>query len=247
MVKQPRFKSLRIRTILILVVQLMVLVIAFYFLLNTIMLSRITLLEDRFIVEHIERFENAIESDLIVLSSVAEDWAVWSDTYEFIVDMNNSYINQNLTYEAIVNLRFNLMAFIDQSGELVFARGIDEEGFLPVNPDLSEHLKKSIILNNKNMDYKVSGIIVLDEGPMLIASHPILTSLYEGPVRGHVVVGRFLNEEEVSNYSNRLNLNITVARLDQPANDELQDFSTITGENPVSIQRVSGEDIMAHL
>jgi sensor domain CHASE-containing protein len=83
-------------------------------------------------------------------------------------------------------------------------------------PDgLLAHLEKSLLLSRLDPDFKIQGIILLPDGPMLITSHPILKSSYEGPVAGNAIMGRFMNDEVVSQLSKKLKLTLFSHRLDK--------------------------------
>ncbi|WP_329609980.1 putative bifunctional diguanylate cyclase/phosphodiesterase [Microaerobacter geothermalis] len=44
---------------------------------------------------------------------------------------------------------------------------------------------------------EIKGIVLLPEGPILVASKPVLTSRYEGPIRGTLIMARNLDEDEI--------------------------------------------------
>jgi hypothetical protein len=71
---------------------------------------------------------------------------------------------------------------------------------IAVNPSL---------VDLKNPNSGISGVLLLPEGPLLIASRPILTGKGEGPVRGAVLIGRSLDRAET-----RLLCETTRLRLD---------------------------------
>jgi PAS domain S-box-containing protein len=51
---------------------------------------------------------------------------------------------------------------------------------------------------------------------MLIASQPILTSQGEGPIRGALIMGRYLDSAEIGRVAEITHLSLTVQRLDEP-------------------------------
>jgi PAS domain S-box-containing protein len=55
-----------------------------------------------------------------------------------------------------------------------------------------------------------SGVLLLPEGPLLVAAQPILTSQWGGPSRGTLVFGRFLDKAEVERISAEIRLPIDV-------------------------------------
>ena len=86
------------------------------------------------------------------------------------------------------------------------------------------------------------GIITLDEGPMLFSSHPIVKSDFSGPVRGNLVVGRFINEGLIGQISYEHNLHISAERLDGEHNLE---FDKMTNEGPFILNDQKLDSILA--
>ena len=57
------------------------------------------------------------------------------------------------------------------------------------------------------------GIMLTSRGPVLLASRPIITSKRAGPIRGTLVIGRFLNESEISGLASRSHVDLKVWTL----------------------------------
>lgn len=212
-----KMKSLRSSTLTIFALLFILLIFLMHFLLNTVMMDSIDQLEEKNVSENIERAVNAIEQQESGLASVTRDWAGWDDTYAFVEDGDEAYLESNIYEDVFANLELNLMAFVNESGEYTFATGMDLENaeFVPVYPDLKKALEKGGILHNTDSAYTVKGIIMLPEGPMLIASHPILQNDLSGPARGNLVFGRFLDNAAVRELSESLNLDISLETISQ--------------------------------
>jgi diguanylate cyclase (GGDEF)-like protein/PAS domain S-box-containing protein len=63
----------------------------------------------------------------------------------------------------------------------------------------------------------VSGLALLPENSIFLASAPILTNQNKGPVMGTLLVGRFLNATEIKKLGSQINLPLTFERLDDPS------------------------------
>jgi len=210
------FRSLRTKTIISLSVVAIFMILSIFFVLQTAMMSRILELENRYVTEHVQRTLNSIDGETERLASIAQDWAVWDDTYSFIIEGDESYIRRNaLDLSTFANLQIDMMAFVSRSGEYIFASETDiaEENIIPVSPSITEYMKNTPLLRNIDPDYKMQGLIMLPEGPMLIASSPILTSNGAGPVAGNLIIGIKLDEAEISQLSNQLQLPIAIKNL----------------------------------
>lgn len=231
-------KSIRIKTILSLNVMLLFLSVSIYLILFNVMLDKMEILEEKYVMEHMRQAENGIRNELKKLSRTVADWAHWDDTYEFIKTGNKEYIESNLTARAVSNLDISSMAYLNISGRYVYSCSYDavKNEIVPASYSFLKYIINTPINGNTDPEYKLNGIITLPEGPMLIASHPILTNDCEGPVPGNLVFGINLDEERIRRLAKDLNLNISIKPLSLA---EPSDNSGI--EVPVSI-KVLGDD-----
>lgn len=214
MIRHAMLKTLRGRTIGTLMLLLAGLVFLVAHFADKIILTSFANLEKRYMREHVERLEKAYARDLAGLASIAEDWGPWDDTYSFMHNFNEEYITNNLTESVFENLRLHVMVFLDPSGATVYAAGANspEKAFRPVPQSLLVQLEQSGLFTSTDPRHGgIAGMIMLPEGPIMVASYPILTSVYTGPARGHLVVGRFLDGPEIARYAEQLMVNITIS------------------------------------
>ena len=92
---------------------------------ETFLLGSFANLEERMILQNVDRAQLALSSDIDQLNSTLGDWAPWNDTYAFMMDRNQRYIDANLNVATLANLRLNLILFIDTNGQLVFAKAVN--------------------------------------------------------------------------------------------------------------------------
>jgi diguanylate cyclase (GGDEF)-like protein/PAS domain S-box-containing protein len=132
------------------------------------------------------------------------DWAAYDESYQFIVDGNQRYIDAGLAPEVLSLTKVSLVLYIDTSGRLVYGTGFDyrHKKYKPIPDEIRKHLHlNDLLLKHKEPQSKVVGIIALPEGPMIISSRPIVTSKGTGPIRGTFIVGRYLNSDGVDKIS----------------------------------------------
>ncbi|AKB70923.1 sensory transduction histidine kinase [Methanosarcina mazei C16] len=153
---------------------------------------------------------------------MVQDWACWDDTYRFIEDRNQEYINVNLQNETLAGVKVNIMLFINETGSLVYAKSINfstvEEK--PVPEELLK-LVESGQLSIKSEDDVIRGYVLLDEAPMFISCHPILTTKYEGPVKGTLVFGKYFDDDVLSSEENT-DSSISILRVDEDLPPDFQ-------------------------
>jgi sensor domain CHASE-containing protein len=84
-------------------------------------------LEEQRTLESLQRALDTLSDDIAQLDRMAGDWAPWDDTYAFIQDANEDYIQSNLVDDTFINARLNLIAFVDRNGRIVYSKAYDFE------------------------------------------------------------------------------------------------------------------------
>ncbi|MFZ5648729.1 MAG: PAS domain S-box protein [Bacillota bacterium] len=212
--------TLRKKTAVIIVITLTSLLFILYAMSKVVLLGSFAELEKKDTSKNVERALDAISNNISTLSSEAADWAAWDDTCAFVEGNDYEYVKKNLPDETYSDLKINVIMFFDSSGRLVFSRGFDlvNKVEAPVAESLKNHTKEnSHLITHTSPSSSVSGIIVLPEGALMVASRPILTSEREGPVRGSLIMGRYLDSREMWHLSETTHLSVTVLAHDDPA------------------------------
>lgn len=243
--------TLRRKTLVIIGATLFCLVVVLYFTSKVILLGSFAELEKQETRLNVARVEDAIFYDLYTLNRTVGDWAMWDDTYAFIEDANDDYIKSNLLDETFPELKVSLILYINSSGRIVFEKNFDLQNNteIPVSDGMREQLTaNNHILNRYDTESSVSGIVQLPEGPMLIASRPILTSEGKGPSRGTLIMGRYLDSKEINRLAETTHLSLSVARVDdlQMFPDFQSAFSSLTAEAPVYVRPLNPETVAGY-
>jgi len=210
-------------------------------------------IEERNTSRNVEQVVSTLSCIISDLESDTVDWAAWDDTYAFIEDGNEEYIKSNLTDGTFATLKLNLMLFVHSSGDIVFGKAFDleNEEEVPVPPDLLEQLPGNSLLISQPGTYSfTSGIILLEQGPVLIASQPILTSEDEGPDRGTLIFARYLDATTIGYLSQITLFPVAMRPLDGTLPADFQEAlpSLSKGESvfakPLSTQYVGGYTLL---
>ena len=150
----------------------------------------------------LDRCVEAIRREVHHLDSLCHDWAAWDDTYDFVQDRNQDYVEANLVLSSLVDNDLNLLAICNNDGEVVWEMAIDldteeriqiAEISLPGLPE-THPLLRFKTEEEPLEEVAVTGVFMTVQGPLLVSSRPVLTTGNEGPIRGSVIMGRFLNE-----------------------------------------------------
>lgn len=192
--------SLHKRTLIIISLTIISLITISYVTSRSILLSSFSRLEEQYAVQNVERASALLSNEISDLDRSTHDWASWDQTYAFINDEFDQFRKVNLVDSVFTTLRLNVMLFVHSSGRVVFSRAFDfrNEKEIPFPQSLQACLLTKTLLNHTDGEGNITGIVLLPQGPMLISSRPILTSEEKGPVRGTVIFGRFLDNDEIS-------------------------------------------------
>ena len=189
-------------------------------------------LEEHTVQENVQRVLSAMQDDITKLDRFVLDWASWDDTYRFIVDRNPAYEESNLLDGTFRDQKLSLIAYFDAQGRMAWGRCFDlkADAQVPFFSGLLPQLTPSApLLHHQREDSSKAGVIMLDQGPMYVASRPILTSDGQGPIRGALVMGRLLDNTVLAALAarTRLALRLTSLRSGQFSPRELEAVSRL--------------------
>ena len=230
--------TLRYKTLLVIGLVLGALFVVLYLTVSSILVSGFNKVEDQAARQNVFRVVEAFQGEIAGLDRTLGDWAPWDATYTFVQDANQEYVENNLDDETVANLGLNIMLFYNTANQLVFGKGLDlvEKTGTPLPESVGNALATSnySLLSHTSTDSTKSGVLLLEEAPLMIASRPILTSERQGPIEGSLVMGRFVDKREVKALEDKTRLKINVFRLDskdQPADID-EALTALSGAQP---------------
>ncbi|MUL35154.1 EAL domain-containing protein [Gloeocapsopsis dulcis] len=242
--------TLRKKTLLLIGLTLISLIGVIYATSSTILLRSFSKLEQEDSRYNVKRVHDALSDEVDKLSLTTRDWAEWDETYSFVESSNQEYINSHLSNISINRLKLNLMLYVHASGKIVFDKGYDlERGQeLPILRNFQKHLTAKTILQHSSIKSSISGLVMLPEGPMMIASRPILNSESRGPIRGTLIKGRYLNDSAIAKVAEQTYLSVKAYRFDDaqiPQDVQQVRFALSSSDQGSIIVRPSDEQTVA--
>lgn len=201
--------------------------LAVFILADTVLLRSYKELERTEIQGNVQQVHQTFENEILNLASLTRDWASWDDSHAFMAGENPEYINSNLVDGTFEELSLNLIIFFDTQGNVFYEKGydLDQSKMIPVDGELRKQLLSDWeTFNFSSIDSGVSGIITTDSQPLMVAWFPILTSLDEGPIRGSLLFGKYIDEGFMSFIQSPLSSSIS---LDPYQSSSLEGLSFI--------------------
>ncbi|MCH8986439.1 MAG: hypothetical protein IIB04_07480, partial [Acidobacteria bacterium] len=149
-------------------------------------------------ITDVERCRDAIFQELAHLSTLCNDWAVWDDSYQFVMDRNQDFIDSTLTGDVLDVAHLSLLMYCRNDGQIVWMEAassvLEPADILAAFPS-KQFDPNHFLLQHASLESDVSGVMLVSGYPLLIVSRPILTSDAEGPKRGTLVMARMLDED----------------------------------------------------
>ena len=219
---------------------------------RVIIVDRFEDLQTSFLKQDVGRFLSAITDDLEAMNGVVGDWAEWDETYEFSRDGNGDYVRRNLGETSVLlNLQMNLFLVMNEAGAMVYGRAIDlaTEEEIPLPAGLTAYLTAHPELSPfPGTMERARGIVLLPEGPVLVCMRPILDSRGNGPARGVLIMGRFLDAAYVGKLSRRTWLELALQPLSSPEmpKDFREAEAAVTIQTPIVIRPLTLTTVAAY-
>jgi len=233
--------SLRLKILLILSVVVVVYVGLYYGIQRLCVMPSFLEVEQNVAVKDVERCIGALQREIHHLDLLTHDWAAWDDTCQFVEDRNSNYVKANLTPETFENNNNNLIYIYNTQGELVWGKCLDLKAGKEIQlRDLSQQalpLNHPLLLH-KTIHSSIKGIWMTEYGPMLIASRPIITSKNEGPSRGALIMGRFINDGLVKTIVEQTGVNFKLlpVKKDSLPDDDRKVINQIQSDKRILIR-----------
>lgn len=195
--------SLRNKTIVVLGLALFLTFSIFAVISLFIALGGLQELEAREVGKGISQAEYTIDNERHLLEGTAEDWSWWDDPYWYIQGKNPDFIKNNVNPSSLANLNVHLVVFLNGSGSVLdsgmFLPESEEIGTVPA--EIFDAIDKNPDMLQQSVARSGSGIILLPDGPMVVAFSPVMNSSVTSAAVGTLIMGRYLNAGQFATYS----------------------------------------------
>lgn len=208
--KTKRARSIRTKISVIVVVSILLLIGTLYSV-STLLIERsYSAIEVNSVTQNLQRSNDAVQNYIDSLDVKLNDWADWTDMYQYAIDHNAEFADENMKVNALVNLKINVIMITDTDGKVLFARVLDmETGEDADTKEIVDAItEEPTLLNHESITSSHTGILSLPSGLFVIASRPILNGNSEGPTPGTILFGRYLDNDLLDTFRHVTHLNI---------------------------------------
>ncbi|MDO9033855.1 MAG: CHASE4 domain-containing protein, partial [Methanoregula sp.] len=243
--------KLQRKTLLVFVVLLIAVLISISIFFSTVLLASYSALEEQYIEKDLSQAVNKLNDELFSMSKIVSDWGPWDDTVDFVNGNDPDYIGSNLQPYGFDNLNLNLIVMTNVKGEIIFSGAYDLQNkvMVPLPAFFSGQLDLKNPLMNMSDSHQINtGILMLPEDPMLIVSHPIVKSDFSGQPQGVVIMGRYLDREEIARLAALTQPSLTLTRTDDPvlSPNIISRIRDNSGSAPGIIQQLNTDHIAGY-
>lgn len=241
---------LRKKTMLVITLTLAGLITVLFVIFRLLLVKEFTTLEQQYTLKNVEQAAFALSNELDAMDTKLSDWAVWDDTYQFIVDKNEEYIESNLSDATFPSLRLNAILYYDAAGKLVFGKAYNlvENKVVPLEPPTIEIIQNSpLVSSDTDRVTGLNGILRLPGGPAMVAARPILDSDGHGPSRGTVVMMLYMDNVQVQRlaYLTRLPLQMYLID-DRNAPQDVKALQQLPKAQNTAVKALNGQTVAGY-
>jgi signal transduction histidine kinase/CheY-like chemotaxis protein/sensor domain CHASE-containing protein len=157
--------------------------------------------------------------------------ASWDDTYEYVVNPNRKYEEDNLIVEPLFASDVHVVVVADVHGQIVFSGEFDPETGAP--GPASDHLKRILPPGHPLLAHEEPekfALAAAGDQVLLLASMPILRSDGSGPRHGVMVFGRYLTPKLMTQLQQVGGLKFAVRGLPEPVPIQTSVATGLPGE-----------------
>jgi two-component system, NtrC family, sensor kinase len=186
-----------------------------YVIASAILLNSFERVEEQRVKQDIQRTLSMASYELSGLLSKLRDYAIWDDSYAFSEGKNPEYIGESITPGTFSDNKISFIAVVTKTGKLQYSGLFDPNQQhlveLPssLEDQLTTHLPR-LLSNSSQTKQSRTGFLVVPEGLLLLACHPILRTDATGIVKSYMVFGRYLDPVKIAELNQVTKLNIKV-------------------------------------
>ncbi|AKN33436.1 diguanylate cyclase [Clostridium carboxidivorans P7] len=199
--------SVKVKTLLIYFINFLFIIIFTSIAFRFIIFRYINRVETQNLNNNFRAVTAILDREQIDMQRTCLDWAVWDDTYNFLLGKNKElYIKNNIQDNTLSQLNLNFMFFVDKKGSLVFSKTESLE-------DRTERILIDDIFNKKNKftqeivfkndSDKHSGVLMVNGKLFIISYAPVTTSGEKVSSDGGLIIGRYV-DDSLLNYINSI-------------------------------------------
>lgn len=160
--------------------------------------------------KNLDRATDALNEKISNLAIKLGDWAQWDDSYQFMIDHNESYVQSNLQETTFGILHINFVVLIDKDNTIVFKKFVKDGDEKSFPESFSGHLTEDFAEGDINLNAAHKEVVSLPEQLVIYVARPITSSDGLSPANGVIVFGYIFDATTIEELSQLTHLDITM-------------------------------------
>jgi len=218
--------SVRLKTLVIITLTSITLVSALFAGSQFLLFRDFALLEEDTIRRDLHEVIGEVDEDIRSVDRIASNLSDSDEAYSFIQHPTHEFLEENFgegDTSTLALMHYDVFAYVDTSGSLIAGKRFDPDKKqledIPVELRVRIH-SSSPLISNALEGRSTHGLILLPAGPLMIAVSPLRTTRGEGPVRGALLIGRYLDSREMARIATQTQLTLSLQRIDRNPQNE---------------------------
>ena len=163
--------------------------------------------------------------------SMVNDWAHWDETYNYINQQNEIYIDTNLNEQSLGVLNVNLMVYYNKDNKIIHKISFDLEN--QKFTELPDTLVSGITENVKNLKKGQDSTFIISNGDKFyaVSMSKVTNSLLKSVENGTLVIGKLIDATTIAGYEKITNSKISFLNsndLDSNIAEKLKNAPSVT-------------------
>ncbi|MCB2356033.1 EAL domain-containing protein [Clostridium estertheticum] len=160
---------------------------------------------------------NYIQNDLNNINDVNLDYARWDETYNYVNNRNNKYIEDNFDdTTSMAGAKINFILITDNQGNIVYKKNTKEDTKEMFTLAFAKNITSNIskLLSNNNIK-NVKGTLLYGKYPILISAQRITKGDGLGHSPGFMIFAKYYDKEEMDTLNQNTGLKTEMAYYDK--------------------------------
>ena len=164
-----------------------------------------------------ERADEAVERELEAVGTMASDWGNWNEIHEYMQSRDPALPERDFSVSAMDGLGADYVALVDAGGQIIWTRSLHPDTRTPIGQPPVDRTVLVSWAEAMRAGEPRSGMIRSERGAMMIAVAPVLNGEGGGPVRGSLVLGRYITPKVAAELAHRTKLDLSFSLLPEGA------------------------------
>jgi len=169
-------------------------------------------------INDLDRCKTEINKEMHQLGAHALQWALSKDILDLIEYNEFEWVNSKLEQESLAGYNIDMAYVYNLHGKKIWGRlyDFDKQVEMSITEFQGNYLPTQHILLKHNRNHSsIGGLRMTEHGPMVVASHPIVSNRPYESIVGTVILGRLLKEKQLKSISNHINVDCHILATDK--------------------------------